>query len=274
MDLDQRRRWELLAQRFRELLKRLESGTFPNREDWTLVLLIGTIAEELGRPRPVRMEVEQVWPVLNEGMRDPRGPVREFLVLRSFGPNPSKSSTGPTVSVSISRDEPTSYPVRGLPLRESAFHFVQRGDDPPVESLFTWDRELRDVATFLAGTWLLTIELALPIEPKHRVELSGRARRAVELLAKHPEGMMGKQIANALAGKKLPEGSDKNISRDLADAIAKGLVENAHDGNGYRLTVLGRAWAEENLPRSTASDGSATVSDGSRRKRDGTPKAR
>lgn len=239
MDLDQRRRWDLLAQRFAELLKRLESGTFPSRDDWTLVLSIGTIAEELGRPRPVRMEVEQVF--------NGRG----TLAVRSyFGPanRSHEIREGPSAGADVSphfTDHPTLDDI----------------DDDPNNRV-PWEISLADVATFLAGTWLPTIELALPIE------IRGRARRAVALLAKHPEGLVTKELA------KLMKSDESNLNRDIGDAIAKGLVENARDGNGYRLTVLGRAWADENLPRSTASDGSATVSDGPRRKSDGKTKAR
>jgi hypothetical protein len=260
LDLDQRRRWDRFARDFAELLKRLESGTFPNREDWTLVLKIGTIAEELGRPRPIRMEVERerTGPMRDEGIM--YGPIRERLVLRSFGPNPKAPSIGPIVGVEISRDEPTTYPVRGLPLRESAFHFVQRGDEPPAEMLFTWDRELRDVATFLAATWLPTIELARPIE------LSGKAKRVVELLAKRPDGMLGRELAKALRCE------EKNLGRTVAEAIEKGLVENPRDGYGYRLTVLGRAVADEHV--ATDPEGSEKVREGLVRVRDGKSKAR
>jgi len=238
MELDQRRRWDRFARDFAELLKRLESGTFPTREDWKLVLGIETVAEELGRPSPVRMAVENLF----DGWGS--------LVVRSyFGPerNLLERRDGPVASIVVTRVIQYYFPT-----------FDDATES--VADLAIWSTSLSDVATFLAGTWLPTIELARPIE------LSGKARRTVELLAKRPNGMLGKDLAKELRSE------EKNLGRDLADAIEKGLVENPRDGYGYRLTVLGRAWADGHL--ATDPEGSPRVREGPARVRDGKSKAR
>ena len=235
--LGRRRRWDLLASHFTELLKRLESRTFPNRDDWVLVLSIGTIAEEVGKPKPVRMSVEN-W--------EAEGP---HLRLVSHGIRPL--DFGPTAVIGLDLFGDTAFPVRDDLDRDEA------------ERCLAWDNPLADVATFLSGTWLPFIELIRPID------LTPRSVTIVEQLAKVPGGMKGADLS-----KKIGLSSDKNLGRTLAEVVEKGLVENERDGFGYRLTRVGHAWASAHLSTATERDGPVKGILGSVKGRDGKLKVR
>jgi hypothetical protein len=121
------------------------------------------------------------------------------------------------------------------------------------------DPKLADIRIFLEGAWLpLCREFG-------SIVLTAKAARATHALAKNGS-LLGRQLADII---EIDE--EKNIGRAIKSAVDRGLIVNAGDKDGYRLTDAGLEWARLHPEEPTApGDGTTTNGDGNTRRTGGT----
>lgn len=131
------------------------------------------------------------------------------------------------------------------------------------DSRFDRDRKLAEIGGFLAGAWLpLCKELG-------SVVLTANATKAMHALAECGS-LLGRQLVEHL-----DIGEEKNLGRAIKPALDRGLIVNAGDKDGYRLSDSGMEWVRQHPEESSvAGEGNAKYGDGNMRGTRGTAEKR